>query len=64
MSRDGLDIETFISNGEYKVILEYILTSKGLNLAQLPKGLIKFHKYPGRNRTPFEEHLVERIVKT
>ena len=59
MSRDGLDAEGLISKGEYKPILEYLLYSKGLNLAHLPKGLIKFHAYQKASRTPFEEHLVE-----
>ncbi len=59
MSRDGLDAEDLISKGEYKPILEYLLYSKGLNLAHIPKGLIKFHAYPEASRTPFEEHLVE-----
>jgi hypothetical protein len=59
MSKDGLDAEELISKGEYKPILEYLLYSKGLNLAHMPKGLIKFHAYPETSRTPFEEHLVE-----
>ncbi len=59
MSKDGLDAEDLISKGEYKPILEYLLYSKGLNLAHIPKGLIKFHAYPEASRTPFEEHLVE-----
>ena len=64
MTRGGLDIESFILKGRYKNILEYILTAKGLNLAILPKGLIKFHMYPGHPRTPFEEHLVEASAYT
>ena len=59
MARDGLDMEEVLEKGEYKPILEYLLTPKGLNLADAPKGLIKFHSYPGHNRTPCEEHLVE-----
>jgi hypothetical protein len=61
MSRDSLDIEALISKREYKQILDYVLTAKGLNLANIPKGLIKFHSYPGASRTAFEEHLVEAI---
>ena len=61
MSLDGLDIEALISRREYKQILEYVLTAKGLNLANIPKGLIKFHSYPGSSRTAFEEHLMEAI---
>ncbi len=40
-------------------ILNLILLEKGLNYGQLPKGLIKFHKYGTQSRTAFEEHLHE-----
>jgi len=59
MSRDGLDMEDLISSCEYGPILEYVLPSRGLGLAQIPKGLIKFHRYPETSRTAFEEQLVE-----
>ena len=64
MSQDGLDIEALRSRGENKAILEYVLTAKGLNLALIPKGLIKFHTYSGTSRTAFEEHLVEAMEYT
>jgi hypothetical protein len=64
MSKDGLDIEAHISEGLYKAILEYLLDAKGLNYANLPKGLIKFHRYTDHSRTPFEEHLVEAAAYT
>ena len=40
--------------------LHYILTADGLNYENLPKALLKFHRY-GKNetRTSLEEHLVE-----
>jgi hypothetical protein len=59
MLRDGLDIEGLIAKREYKPILEYVLFSKGLDLAHIPKGLIKFHRYSETSRTAFEEQLVE-----
>ena len=59
MARSGLDVDRLLEKGEYKPILESMLTTQGLDLADLPKGLIKFHSYPGHNRTAFEEHLVE-----
>ena len=59
MAKDGLDTEDLVSKGQFKDILEYILTSKGLDYANLPKGMIMFHRYPDHSRTPFEEHLVE-----
>ncbi|MFC2080272.1 DUF4301 family protein [Bacteroidota bacterium] len=45
-------------------ILDALLTDEGLNYGNLPKGLIKFHKYKEGNRTAFEEHLYEaaRII--
>ncbi len=61
MAGDGLDIEKLIEAGDFSRIVDYLLTSKGLGLPDLPKGLIKFHRYDGRTRTPFEEHLVEAI---
>ena len=39
--------------------IDFLLNSRGLNYGSLPKGLLKFHKYPGGARTAFEEHLVE-----
>ena len=60
MARDGLDAEERIAAGEFKAVLDYLLTSRGLDLAELPKGLIPFHRYGDHpSRTPFEEHLVE-----
>ncbi len=59
MAAAGLDIEALIGEGEFKEIIDYLLTAKGLNYAGLPKGLLKFHKYPGASRSAFAEHLVE-----
>lgn len=39
--------------------IDYLLNDKGLNYGNLPKGLLKFHKYEDGERTPFEEHLIE-----
>jgi len=39
--------------------IAYLLTPKGLDYGNKPKGLLKFHKYKAGARTPFEEHLVE-----
>ena len=36
-----------------------LLETAGLNYGALPKGLLKFHKYPEGSRTPMEEHLAE-----
>jgi len=45
-------------------IIHYILDPEGLNYANLPKALLKFHLYPGGARTAAEEHLVEAAAYT
>lgn len=52
-SRLGADF----SRLDQKEIVSFILSNSGLDLAELPKGLIPFHKYENKVVTPFEEHL-------
>jgi hypothetical protein len=59
MARDGLDLEETLGKRDLRTVLAYLLTEKGLGYADLPKGLLLFHRYPDGPRTPFEEHLVE-----
>jgi hypothetical protein len=59
MAEAGLNIDALLQEGRFGEILEYLLTPRGLNYANLPKGLLLFHGYPDGNRTSFEEHLVE-----
>ncbi|MCD6261732.1 MAG: DUF4301 family protein [Deltaproteobacteria bacterium] len=59
MSKNGLDMDALIKTGEFKQIIDFFITEKGLGYANLPKGLIKFHRYRDRARTAFEEHLAE-----
>jgi hypothetical protein len=59
MANNGLDLDTLVAQGQCTEILAYLLTPKGLNYANLPKGLLQFHRYPDHCRTPLEEHLVE-----
>lgn len=44
---------------EYSRILEVLLNEEGLNYGNLPKGLLKFHRYEDGARTPVEEHMEE-----
>jgi hypothetical protein len=59
ISRDGLSLKQLLDQGRFHLLLDYLLMGRGLNYASLPKGLIKFHRYPSECRTAFEEHLVE-----
>lgn len=45
--------------GGNQEILDGLLTEKGLDYGNLPKGLLLFHSYGKKKRTAVEEHLVE-----
>ncbi len=59
-SRKGTSIEQYIKEGPIKELANIILHELGF--ANLPKGLIPFHKYNNKElRTPFEEHIIEAV---
>ena len=51
--------EQDITTVDHATVLRFLLTDEGLDYGNLPKGLLKFHRYPDGPRTPVEEHLVE-----
>ncbi len=57
--KKGYKPEYLIKSGDYTPIIRTLLEKDGLNYANLPKGLIPFHKYGEKTRTAFEEHLAE-----
>jgi hypothetical protein len=54
---DTFDI--LLQSKKYHTILKTLLTDDGLGYGNLPKGLLKFHKYKVYSRTAVEEHVVE-----
>lgn len=64
MAKDGFSLTKLLEHKSFNTVIEYILTEKGLNYSNLPKGLIRFHSYPDGSRTSAEEHLVEAIEYT
>lgn len=42
-------------------ILHILLLEDGINYGNLPKGLLKFHRYPDGSRTSMEEHFIEGV---
>ena len=58
------DLQTYITQGQFGEVLEFLLTSRGLNYANLPKALIKFHLYDDGCRTPLEEHVADATALT
>jgi hypothetical protein len=62
LARTELTMDNVLAQGEYTHLIEALVTDRGLNYANLPKGLLKFHAYPEGCRTALEEHLVEAIA--
>jgi hypothetical protein len=61
----GRDLEALRRQGEVRPILEALLLPCGLGFADLPKGLIPFHRDPEAeeaSRSPFAEHLAEALA--
>lgn len=59
MQADGLSLQAEIEEGHYQLILQYLLTKKGLDYGSKPKAVLQFHRYGQETRTALEEHLVE-----
>src|SRR5436309_1068213 len=55
----GIDLDEAVRLGDWRIVLRYLLEKPGLGYADLPKGVLLFHRYPEGPRTPIEEHLVE-----
>ncbi|WP_320008852.1 DUF4301 family protein [Maridesulfovibrio sp.] len=62
MKEAGVDLEEAYAAQDYELILEFLLTEKGLNYSSKPKGLIPFHRYEDGYRTPFAEHIAEAVA--
>lgn len=55
----GKGLNEAILQRQYVAVLQSLLNDEGLGYGNLPKGLLKFHRYGEASRTPVEEHLVE-----
>jgi hypothetical protein len=54
-------INEALDTKDYKGILAALLLDDGLGYGNLPKGLLRFHSYPDKHRTPAHEHLIEGV---
>jgi hypothetical protein len=64
MHSSGDNIEEAFKNKDFGLIIDYLLSDKGLDYSNLPKALLKFHKYQDGSRVAFEEHIVEAALYT
>ena len=59
LAAQGHDPEELLAARRHREILSLLFTPEGLHYQDLPKALIKFHRYEQETRTAMEEHLVE-----
>ncbi|MCK5824396.1 MAG: DUF4301 family protein [Ichthyobacteriaceae bacterium] len=55
----GVNFDEQNENEKKVTLLDYLLTEKGLNYGNKPKGILAFHFYYTKYRTAVAEHLVE-----
>jgi len=60
-NRRQLDLDLLLQQRNLAPALAGLLEPWGLDFARRPKGLLPFHAYPDRVRTPLEEHLAEAL---
>lgn len=56
---NGFDPDHLLATKQYDKIIQFILNDNGLGYGNLPKALLRFHRYENENRYAIEEHLVE-----
>src|SRR6185295_18127096 len=55
----GVDPAAALEGDDVRVVLDAMLTRRGLACAELPKALLPFHRYGDEIRTAIDEHFVE-----
>lgn len=58
---NGFDLQQLMTEKRYDKVIQLILQDDGLGYGNLPKALLRFHRYPTENRFAIEEHLVEAV---
>ena len=59
MSKYNADFQDYMDRGDFTTVINFLLKEQYMGYGNLPKGLLKFHKYGHLQRTPIEEHIVE-----
>jgi hypothetical protein len=62
--KQSLDVNQLLNKKQYKTIIQLILDDSGLGYGNLPKALLRFHRYGNESRFAIEEHLVEAAMYT
>ncbi len=64
LGRRGDSLNRVVADADAAALVEALVGREGLAYADLPKGLLPFHRYEDGCRTAFEEHLVEAALTT
>ena len=59
MAKHRADFGDYMDRGDFATVINFLLKEQYMGYGNLPKGLLKFHKYGHLQRTPLEEHIVE-----
>ena len=59
MAKHQADFGDYMDRGDFSTVINFLLKDQYLGYGNLPKGLLKFHRYGHLQRTPLEEHIVE-----
>ena len=59
MAKSDADFDDYMQRGDYSTVINFLLKEQYMGYGNLPKGLLKFHRYGHTQRTPLEEHIVE-----
>ena len=62
LTKQNISCDSAADKKTQLAILQALLGDGGMRYGTLPKGLLKFHRYPGGARTAVEEHLVEAAL--
>ncbi|MCD4697644.1 MAG: DUF4301 family protein [Bacteroidales bacterium] len=57
--QNDMDPDELLDYKNIKPFVSFLVDENGLGYGNLPKGLLKFHKYDNHGRLALEEHLVE-----
>ncbi len=58
LNKQAIDIDK-LQEKDYPAVVRALLNADGMSYGNLPKAVLKFHKYNDHPRTAIEEHLVE-----
>jgi len=63
IEKEGKEVADLMEIGKFKLIVEYLLSEKGLNYAEMPHALFKFHTDKSKTFTEVAKYLPKKFFK-